>query len=414
MSRSGWHGARHVMLVGALAVSATVEAQPSSIRLQCPNDTNGDGRVTAADGAPKPGVVCRHLAAGDGFLRMADGKTLYSFGFSEIPLDVADPNEVMDRGTLAANLPAPTLSVRAGEELYLTLTNVGMVMRPDLVRPAFGALPRVPAGGCRLRRRPRELDHREHGREPYLLLQGQRPRHLHVPLPRRGHRAHADGHARQPVRAGASGWLRRRRIPAPPESPQDSYAYNDGDGSTRFDVEYPIQMASLDPVFHDASFKVQPLPFADMRDQYFVLNGRGYPGHLVAGTLPPPANNPLGEPLDQPAKPLAAGQLPDQRRPPARRSCCASRISASPTTARWARSASRCRWSPGTRACCAAGRQQPVLRDQLRHAGRRGVGGRHPRHDRTARDLLPVHDQPASPGNAGQNFGGQMTHIVVN
>ena len=36
-------------------------------------------------------------------------------------------------------------------------------------------------------------------------------------------------------------------------------------------------MGSFDPTFHDASFEVQPLPFADMEDRYFLLNGRGYP-----------------------------------------------------------------------------------------------------------------------------------------
>ena len=33
------------------------------------------------------------------------------------------------------------------------------------------------------------------------------------------------------------------------------YAYNDGDGTTRYDVEYPIQIGSFDPDFHDASLE---------------------------------------------------------------------------------------------------------------------------------------------------------------
>jgi FtsP/CotA-like multicopper oxidase with cupredoxin domain len=55
------------------------------------------------------------------------------------------------------------------------------------------------------------------------------------------------------------------------------YTYNDGDGSTYYDVDYPIQLAAFDPDFHDASFTVQPLPFAMMDDKYPMLNGRGYP-----------------------------------------------------------------------------------------------------------------------------------------
>jgi hypothetical protein len=53
--------------------------------------------------------------------------------------------------------------------------------------------------------------------------------------------------------------------------------YNDGDGSTGFDVEYPLQLASMDGDFHDASRDVQPLPFANMLDTYSMINGRGYP-----------------------------------------------------------------------------------------------------------------------------------------
>jgi FtsP/CotA-like multicopper oxidase with cupredoxin domain len=72
----------------------------------------------------------------------------------------------------------------------------------------------------------------------------------------------------------------------PWHAPGNRYAYNDGDGSTRYDVDYPIQIGSFDPAFHDASFGVQPLPFAGMRDRYFMLNGRGYPDTVTAGSLP--------------------------------------------------------------------------------------------------------------------------------
>jgi hypothetical protein len=56
-----------------------------------------------------------------------------------------------------------------------------------------------------------------------------------------------------------------------------TYAYNDEDGSTRYDVDFPLQISSFDPNFHNASLNVQPLDFAGMRDTYPMLNGRGYP-----------------------------------------------------------------------------------------------------------------------------------------
>jgi hypothetical protein len=55
------------------------------------------------------------------------------------------------------------------------------------------------------------------------------------------------------------------------------YVYNDGDGSTAFDVEKTILLGGYDGVFHDASENVLPLPFALMSDNYPVINGRGYP-----------------------------------------------------------------------------------------------------------------------------------------
>jgi FtsP/CotA-like multicopper oxidase with cupredoxin domain len=55
------------------------------------------------------------------------------------------------------------------------------------------------------------------------------------------------------------------------------YAYNDGDASTRYDVEYPIQIMGFDPNFHFVGMTFNPEPFVDMKDKYYVLNGRGYP-----------------------------------------------------------------------------------------------------------------------------------------
>jgi hypothetical protein len=69
------------------------------------------------------------------------------------------------------------------------------------------------------------------------------------------------------------------------------FAYNDGDGSTGYDREFPIQIGSFDPSFHDASWAVQPLPFANMRDRYPMLNGRGYPDTAKPDPLPAPAAN---------------------------------------------------------------------------------------------------------------------------
>ena len=152
-----------------------------------------------------PDVACKHLAAGDGFVNMADGKLQYIFGFSDVTGHT--PDMVMMEGMLAANFPAPTIKVKEGQKLYLTLTNVGMTMRPDLFDPhtvhfhgfpnaaaVFDGVPDAPSPSTWV--------------QPDLLLQHRGAGNLHVPLPRGGHRAHADGHAGQPLRHA-----RRRTAP---------------------------------------------------------------------------------------------------------------------------------------------------------------------------------------------------------
>jgi FtsP/CotA-like multicopper oxidase with cupredoxin domain len=62
-----------------------------------------------------------------------------------------------------------------------------------------------------------------------------------------------------------------------------NYAYNDGDGSTYYDVEYPIQIHGFDPNFHFVGMTFNPEGFTDMKDKYFLLNGRSYPDTVTAG-----------------------------------------------------------------------------------------------------------------------------------
>jgi hypothetical protein len=67
------------------------------------------------------------------------------------------------------------------------------------------------------------------------------------------------------------------------------YAYNDGDGSTAYDVEYPIQIHGFDPNFHFVGMTFNPEPFTDMKDKYFLLNGRSYPDTVNPKPLQTPS-----------------------------------------------------------------------------------------------------------------------------
>jgi hypothetical protein len=43
-----------------------------------------------------------------------------------------DPRPIMDVGVMNGNMPAPLMAIDEDDEFFLTLTNVGQVMRPDL------------------------------------------------------------------------------------------------------------------------------------------------------------------------------------------------------------------------------------------------------------------------------------------
>lgn len=284
-----------LMLAGGLAGLASTPAR-AEIFVQCPGDLDGDAipDPEIGPGVPNPTfqerVRCLHLAAGDGFVNMADGRLQYIFSFSDVTGTF--PADVMDVGTLGANFPAPTISVDEGDELYLTLTNVGMMVRPDLSDPhtvhwhgfpqAAAIFDGVPDASVSVNMAA-SLSYYYNVVEPGTYMY-----HCHV-------------EATEHMQMGMLGNLyvrpaQNRLLPGTDLTGfthQDGfkYAYNDGDGSTYYDVEYPIQIASFDPDFHDASMTVQPLPFALMKDRYPMLNGRGYPDTINPDPLPPPEEN---------------------------------------------------------------------------------------------------------------------------
>jgi len=294
-----------------LLVAFPASAQDSNIVVQCPEAT-----------AEHPNIKCIHLVAGDGMVTMADdmidpedgvpGKKQYIFSFAQVPLPGVDgapteasgqyPGWVMDRGILAANAPAPTISVDEDDELFLSLTNVGMAMRPDLFDPhtvhwhgfpeASSIFDGVPDSSVSINMGA-TLTYYYNVKDAGTYMY-----HCHV-------------EATEHMQMGMLGnlFVRPRQnklddgtaLGSYTHSTGDTYAYNDGDGSTLYDVEYPIQMGSFDPDFHDASLNVQPLPFAGMRDRYFMLNGRGYPDTVndtVLSTTDPLGTIQNSQPVD--------------------------------------------------------------------------------------------------------------------
>jgi FtsP/CotA-like multicopper oxidase with cupredoxin domain len=334
--------AKSVLLLGLLALAQVASAQ--SFRVQCPQKTTLHPNGSTVD-ASHPGLVkCQHIGGGDGYATMADGHQIYLFGFSPLsgqqrllsgvegtqtaanfavpytgtsgvmdfsgytptsPNDavVSEPAQMMNTGVLFANTPAPQIAIDEDDELFLTLSNVGMIMRPDLfeqhtvhfhgypqassffdgvpdasvainIAGSFTYYYTAPDAGtyfwhCHIT----PPEHLQMGMEGQLFV---RPRQNKL----------GDGTTGAPLAAASvcgtgDGILCNAPTPAVITSfvhkSGNKYAYDDGDGSTRYDVEYPIQMMGFDPNFHYVGMTFNPESFSDMKDKYFLLSGRSYP-----------------------------------------------------------------------------------------------------------------------------------------
>jgi FtsP/CotA-like multicopper oxidase with cupredoxin domain len=289
---------------GALAIAllAFVALPPRArgeVAVQCPGDTNGD--AIPDDPATPPNVKCVHLGAGDGFVTMADGRPLYIFSFSD--LTGVSPGLAMMEGNLAANFPAPTIEISEGDELYLSLTNVGMTIRPDLFDPHtvhFHGFPQASAVFDGVPDASISINMGYTVAFYYNLVEpGTFMYHCHVEATEHMQMGMLGNLFVHPAQDGTS-----FEYPAGSGRSYTRFVYNDGDGSTGFDREIAIQIGSFDPDFHDASWGVQPLPFASMKDRYPMLNGRGYPDTVNPDPLDPPADNLNGGKVSQPVSSL--------------------------------------------------------------------------------------------------------------
>lgn len=249
--------------------------------------------------AAAPRTVCRSLAAGDGFVRMADGWGLdangqwtgsypgqwtgtYMFGFQ----DVTNYDDKNGHGSAASilskqnggNWPAPPIIVEEDDNFFLNLTNVTMFKRPDLQDPHTVHFHGFPNASAIFDGLPESAIAVQDGSSLTYYYQvhdaGTYMYHCHV-------------EAAEHMEMGMLGnLLVRPRQNLLPNTTFPSgfahqtgnlYAYNDGDGSTYADIEYMIQLGGFDPNTHWADLTINHVNFAEERDVYPMLNGRGYP-----------------------------------------------------------------------------------------------------------------------------------------
>jgi Multicopper oxidase len=228
-----------------------------------------------------------------------------------------DPRPIMDVGVMNGNIPAPLMALDEDDEFFLTLTNVGMIMRPDLfeqhtvhfhgypnassfydgvpdasvainIGGSFTYYYLAPDAGtyfwhCHIT----PPEHLQMGMVGQLYV---RPRQNRVPAggslytslqlqqndPRTACNSSADILCSNPLPATTNAAAR---------ASTGNYAYNDGDGSTFYDVEYPLQIHGFDPNFHFVGMTFNPEDFVEMKDKYFLLNGRSYPDTVTPGPI---------------------------------------------------------------------------------------------------------------------------------
>src|SRR6266853_3904082 len=226
-----------------------------------------------------------------------------------------DARQIEDVGVMNGNIPAPLVAFDEDDEMFLTLTNVGMIMRPDLFEQhtihfhgypnASSVYDGVPDASVAIN---------IGGSFTYYYLAPDAgtyfwhchitpPEHLQMGMvgqlyvrPRQNRLAssmtlYAALQAQQwDLRTAcnsANDILCSNPLPiantGTTHTAGATYAYNDGDGSTFYDVEYPVQIHGFDPNFHFVGMTFNPEGFADMKDKYFLLNGRSYPDTVTPG-----------------------------------------------------------------------------------------------------------------------------------
>jgi FtsP/CotA-like multicopper oxidase with cupredoxin domain len=352
------HGVEHAastVVAAAILLACAFPAFGQSFRVQCPTKTAMHPTPTNAANPVGGQIKCQHIAGSDGYATMGDGTQTYLFGFAPLsgqddilkglpgtqPVSVftqpytkagvdftnpsgnagvTEPAQMMNTGVLFANTPAPMVAIDEDDELFLTLSNVGMIMRPDLfeqhtvhfhgypqassffdgvpdasvainIAGSFTYYYTAPDAGtyfwhCHIT----PPEHLQMGMEGQLYVRPRQNRtaaNKTLPAPNcgTGESLLCTSPVPNPAQPYAAGFGAAGST-TPYTVPQGGAKF----GTTRYDVEYPLQMMGFDPNFHFVGMTFNPEQFADMKDKYFLLSGRSYPdtvGGQVDGTIGP-------------------------------------------------------------------------------------------------------------------------------
>ena len=244
----------------------------------------GRGLIVPASAA----TTSLSLAASDGYMTVPGRETdpVYIFGF--VPVD---PNLSVDQleATYKGHTKhtAPHLNFLQNDDIRITLTNLGLVQRPDLTDS--------------------HTIHWHGFDVPSPLNDGVPEVSIAVPIGKQVtyfYRPHREGtymyHCHfedvEHVQMGMTGIVFVRPL-------QDGasingftkFGYNDGDGSTGYHRHFAILLNEVWKNFHDGDRDIQESIATDYNPQWFTLNGRCYPQTVLPNDDPSlPANLRIG------------------------------------------------------------------------------------------------------------------------
>jgi FtsP/CotA-like multicopper oxidase with cupredoxin domain len=241
--------------------------------------------------------VHMHLAATDGHILLPGrgspsvldgngdpvGNPLYVFGFVRVPVGATPDQLDVYKGNV--QLPAPIIGVDEGDNVYLTLTNIGLVVRPDLddshtvhwhgfpnQNAIFDGVPEVSIAVPVGRDFPYFYRVRRVGSFMY---------HCHF-------------EDVEHVQMGMQGSIFVR--PSQNGTSLGGYtkfAYNDGDGSTGYQREFTVHLDEKWTTPHDNLESIQETVWPEYKANYWTINGRSYPDTLLPNNDPSLPSQPL-------------------------------------------------------------------------------------------------------------------------
>jgi FtsP/CotA-like multicopper oxidase with cupredoxin domain len=255
-------------LAGSVPVRATTDLRAAAAGTHPQKNVHlvgTDGWVSMPQGAPADPPFFPDSLAPDPF-------NTYVFGFRNVT--GLTPTEIAaQRGK--AQISAPMLAFDEEDDITITLSNLGLLQRPDLFDghtlhwhgfvnaiPLFDGVPElslsVPVG------RDFSYYYRPHDAGTYMY-------HCHF-------------EDVEHVQMGMTGMVfirpAQNNAPVGNDPAGTKYAYNDGDGSTRYDREFAFMVTELWSAAHYRDAHIQVSDWTDYDPSFFLLNGRGFPDTL--------------------------------------------------------------------------------------------------------------------------------------